>query len=74
MSINDYFNKVKTICREISKLDTIVNISKSKKSRIIIYGLNSGYKGFISAIQGWSTQPSLVILENLLARQEALAK
>ena len=42
--------------------------------RIIIHGLRPEYRGFIAAIQGWPTQPSLLQLENLLADQEALAK
>ena len=42
--------------------------------RIIIRGLNSQYDGFITAIRGWPTQPSLVELENLLANQESLTK
>jgi hypothetical protein len=42
--------------------------------RIIINGLKPEYQGFIAAVSGWSTQPSLVELENLLANQEELAK
>ncbi|KAM1879682.1 hypothetical protein ACFX14_041524 [Malus domestica] len=42
--------------------------------RIIIHGLRPEYRGFIAAIQGWPTQPSLVEFENLLAGQEAMAK
>jgi len=41
--------------------------------RIIINGLRPEYHGFIAAIRGWPTQPSLVELENLLANQEELA-
>ena len=40
--------------------------------RIIINGLRPEYHGFIAAIRGWPTQPSLVELENLLANQEEL--
>ncbi|GJN25187.1 hypothetical protein PR202_gb12983 [Eleusine coracana subsp. coracana] len=42
--------------------------------RIIIHGLRPEYNGFIAAVRGWPTQPTLVELENLLANQEALAK
>ena len=42
--------------------------------RIIIHGLRPEYNGFIAAVRGWPTQPSLVELENLLANQEELAK
>lgn len=42
--------------------------------RIIIRGLKPEYNGFITAIRGWPTQPSLVELENLLANQETLTR
>lgn len=42
--------------------------------RIIIHGLIPEFRGFVVAVQGWQTQPSLVEFENLLAGQEALAK
>nr|CAD1841788.1 unnamed protein product [Ananas comosus var. bracteatus] len=45
-----------------------------RMKRIIIHGLKPEYNGFITAIRGWPTQPTLVELENLLANQEALAK
>ena len=32
------------------------------------------YRGFVAAVQGWPTQPSLVEFENLLVSQEAMAK
>ena len=32
------------------------------------------YRSFITAIQDWSNQPSLINLENLLADQETMAK
>ena len=32
------------------------------------------YSAFITAIQGWAMQPTLLELENLLASQEVLAK
>jgi hypothetical protein len=42
--------------------------------RIVIHGLRSKYRGFITIVHGWQDQPSLVEFENLLATQEALAK
>jgi hypothetical protein len=42
--------------------------------RIVIHGLRSKYRGFITIVQGWQDQPSLVEFENLFADQEALAK
>ena len=74
MSINQYFTKVKSLCREISTLDSAAAIPESRIKRIIIHGLRPEYRSFITAIQGWSTQPSLIDLENLLADQEAMAK
>lgn len=41
---------------------------------VIIHGLNPSYRGFIIEVSGWSTQPSLVVLENLFVDQEALTK
>ncbi|CAN6708200.1 unnamed protein product [Malus baccata var. baccata] len=74
MMIAEYFHKVKSICREIYELDPSATIVESRIKRIIIHGLRPEYTGFISAVQGWPTQPSLVEFENLLADQEALAK
>ncbi|RLM64684.1 uncharacterized protein C2845_PM16G13990 [Panicum miliaceum] len=74
LSINQYFTKVKNICREISQLDPEEKVSEDWIRRIIINGLRPEYSGFIAAVSGWPIQPSLVELENLLANQEALAK
>ena len=74
MTIAEYFHKVKSICREISELDPSAAIVESRIKRIIIHGLRPEYRGFVAAVQGWPTQPSLVEFENLLADQEALAK
>ncbi|XP_073014586.1 uncharacterized protein [Primulina eburnea] len=68
------FHKVKTLCREITKLDPSDSIGETRMKRIIIYGLRHEYKGFVAAVQGLKNQPSLVEFENLLAGQEALAK
>nr|CAD1832100.1 unnamed protein product [Ananas comosus var. bracteatus] len=51
-----------------------MTISQYFMKRIIIHSLKPEYNGFITAIRGWPTQPTLVKLENLLANQEALAK
>ncbi|KAG6480986.1 hypothetical protein ZIOFF_057577 [Zingiber officinale] len=73
-TIAQYFHKVKLICREISELDPSAPIGEARIKRIIIHGLRPEYRGFIAAIQGWPTQPSLLEFENLLAGQEAVAK
>ncbi|KAG6469327.1 hypothetical protein ZIOFF_074040 [Zingiber officinale] len=73
-TIAQYFHKVKLICREISELDPSAPIGEARIKRIIIHGLRPEYRGFIAAIQGWPTQPSLLEFENLLAGQEAMAK
>ncbi|KAF7804256.1 Retrovirus-related Pol polyprotein from transposon TNT 1-94 [Senna tora] len=57
-----------------NKLDPEAPIGEARVKRIIIHGLKPEYRGFVAAIQGWQTQPSLVEFENLLAGQEALAK
>jgi hypothetical protein len=74
MTISQYFTRVKSICREISQLEPEEKISEARMKRIIIHGLGPEYNGFIAAVKGWPTQPSLVELENLLANQEKLAK
>ncbi|XP_070678596.1 uncharacterized protein [Malus domestica] len=74
MMIAQYFHKVKLICRKISELDPTAPIGETRMKRIIIHGLRPEYRGFVAAIQGWPTQPSLVEFENLLAGQEAMAK
>ncbi|KAG6470975.1 hypothetical protein ZIOFF_072064 [Zingiber officinale] len=73
-TIAQYFHKVKLICREISELYPSAPIGEARIKRIIIHGLRPEYQGFIAAIQGWPTQPSLLEFENLLAGQEAIAK
>jgi hypothetical protein len=65
---------VKTLCREISELDTEAPIGETRMKRIIIHGLRPEFRSFVAAVQGWQNQPSLVEFENLLAGQEALAK
>ncbi|GMI77806.1 hypothetical protein HRI_001449800 [Hibiscus trionum] len=74
LSIAQYFTKVKSIFHEISQLAPDEKVSEARMKRIIIHGLRPEYNGFITAVRGWPTQPSLVELENLLANQEELAK
>ena len=74
ITIAQYFHKVKSICREITELDTKSTIEEDRMKRIIIHGLRPEYRSFIIVVQGWPTQPSLVEFENLLASQEAMAK
>ncbi|KAE8707248.1 tir-nbs resistance protein [Hibiscus syriacus] len=74
MVVAQYFHKVKLICREISELDSIATIGEARIKRIIAHGLRPEYRGFVAAIQGWPTQPSLVEFKILLACQEVMAK
>jgi hypothetical protein len=74
MTITQYFTKVKSLCHKISELDPASNISESRIRRIIIHGLRPEYRSFITVVQGWPVQPSLVELENLLANQEVMVK
>ncbi|KAE8730369.1 tir-nbs resistance protein [Hibiscus syriacus] len=74
MVVTQYFHKVKSICLEISELDPTTAIGEARIKRIIVHGLRPEYRGFVAAVQGWPTQPSLVELKNLLAVQEAMAK
>ncbi|XP_071704489.1 uncharacterized protein [Rutidosis leptorrhynchoides] len=74
MSVSEYFLRVKTLCSEISEIDTNEKISESRLRRYLIRGLKKEYVPFTTSIQGWSTQPSVEELENLLSNQEALAK
>ena len=41
---------------------------------IIIHGLRLEYRSFITIIQGWLTQSTILELENLLVNQKTLAK
>ena len=74
LTINQYFKKVKSLCNEIAELDPEERISEQRMRRIITHGLRPEYRGFMTAVRGWSTQPTLVELENMLADQEALTK
>ncbi|KAL4291090.1 hypothetical protein GQ457_14G002100 [Hibiscus cannabinus] len=74
MSISEYFLRVKSICAEISELDTEEKISDAKLRQFLIRGLKKEYIHFVTSIQGWAKQPSVEELESLLSNQEALAK
>ncbi len=52
----------------------IVTISKSRIKRIIVHGLRPEFRGFVTGVQGWPTQPIIDEFENLLADQEAIDK
>ena len=69
-----YFHKMKTLCYEIFKLDPEAAIAEAKMRRIIIHGLNLRYRGFVTIVQSWPTQTSLLDFENLLADQKTIAK
>ncbi|GAV88785.1 UBN2_3 domain-containing protein, partial [Cephalotus follicularis] len=74
LSMSNYFMKVKMICQDMAQLDEEAKISNAGQRRIIIRGLKQEYNGFMIAIQGWPTQPTLFELENLLTDQESLAQ
>ncbi|KAK3001904.1 LOW QUALITY PROTEIN: hypothetical protein RJ639_022194 [Escallonia herrerae] len=56
------------------EIDTDEKISEARLRRYLVRGLQKEYGPFVTSIQGWSTQPSVEELENLLSNQEALAK
>ena len=62
------------MCAEISELDSERKISEARLRRYLIRSLRKEFMPFISSIQGWVNQPSIVELENLLFNQEALVK
>ncbi|XP_057518481.1 uncharacterized protein LOC130799401 [Amaranthus tricolor] len=74
LTINQYFKKVKSLCSEIAELDPEEKISEQCIRRIIAHGLRHEFNGFMAAIRGWLTQPTLLELENMLANQEALTR
>ncbi|GAB2266223.1 hypothetical protein Dimus_037874 [Dionaea muscipula] len=74
MMISQYFNKVKTLCEEISKLDSQNPISETRTRRMIIHRLRPEFNGLVTTTRGWAKQPTLAELENILANQEALDK
>lgn len=62
------------MCSEISELDADEPVSDSRLRCYLIRGLRKEFMLFISSIQGWAIQPTIVELEDLLSNQEALAK
>ncbi|KAL0313855.1 UNVERIFIED_CONTAM: hypothetical protein Sangu_2229900 [Sesamum angustifolium] len=74
LTIAQYFHKVKSLCREISKLDPEPPMGEARMKRTIIHGLNPEFWSFVVVVQGWPTRSLLVELKNLLAGQEVLAK
>ena len=74
MSIAQYFHKVKSVCHEISKVQQTTTTWETRIKRIIIHGLISECRNFVTEVHGWKVQPSLVKFENMRARQEAMAK
>nr|DAD37291.1 TPA_asm: hypothetical protein HUJ06_007932 [Nelumbo nucifera] len=69
MSIFGYFLKVKNVCAEISEFDREEPISDARLRHYLIRGLRKEFMPFISSIQRWTNQPSIVELKNLLSKQ-----
>ena len=74
MSTLEYFLKVKSLCSEISELDSSKPISNARLRCYLICGLWKEFMPCISLEQGWANQSSIVELENSLSNQEALMK
>ena len=74
MSIAQYFHKVKSICHEISKVQQKTTTGETRIKRIIIHGLISKCRNFVTEVQGWKVQPSLIKFESMCARQQTMAK
>jgi hypothetical protein len=74
LSISQFFLKIKNLCSEISALDSEEPISEARMKRHIIRGLKREYIPYVTSIQGWANQPSLVEFESLLTSQESLAR
>ncbi|KAG5568649.1 hypothetical protein H5410_064329 [Solanum commersonii] len=49
-------------------------ITETRMRRIIVHGPRPEYKGIITATRGWTTEPTLSELENMLAKEEDLEK
>ena len=73
-SIEDYFLKVKNLYSEILELDAEEPMSDARLRCYLIRGLRKELMPFVSSIQGWANQPTVIELENLLSNQEALVK
>ncbi|WVZ02961.1 hypothetical protein V8G54_023767 [Vigna mungo] len=65
---------LKSICYETGKLDSKCVINEARKRRIIIHGLNPKYHGIVIATRGWSNEPTLTELANILVNRKSLDK
>ncbi|XP_076898657.1 uncharacterized protein LOC143552277 [Bidens hawaiensis] len=74
LPMSQYFRIVKNLCLEIGELDPQSWVSDARMKQILIHGLRPEYRSFVTTIQGWATQPSIMEFENILVKQEALAK
>ena len=66
-SVEEYFLKVKNLCSKISELDVEEPMSDARLRCYLIYGLRKNFMSFVSSIQGWANQPTIIELENLLS-------
>ena len=65
---------MKNLCSKISELDVEEQVSDARLRCYLIRGLRKDFMPFVSSIQGWENQPTVIELENLLSNQEALIK
>ena len=68
MTINEYSNKVKSLCCKISRLDPIAVISESRMKRIIVYDLRPKFTSFVITLSnesyyGTSKLKSIILRE-----------
>lgn len=66
LTVSQYFHKVKSLCREITKLDLEAPIGQKRAKRIIIHALKPKFIIFVVDFQGWLVQPSILEFENIL--------
>ena len=74
MMISEYFTKFKALYQEILKLDPQNQITETRIRRIIIHGLRPKFNALVTVTCGWTKEPTLNEIENILANQEALNK
>ena len=74
LTISYFFLKTKNLCSEISALDSEEPISEARMKWHIIRGLKREYIPYVTPIQGWAIQPTLVEFESLLTSRESLAR
>lgn len=72
--IKEDFPKLKNLCGKIEENDLEAKFGEGRITKIIINGLHLKYNSYITAIQKWQNQPSLVELNNLLVDQEAISQ